>query len=109
MPTRPGSAVWPAKSNDFAEAGIDVVELGPTAVMRPDSIIIVWSSLGAPPVPSITRTCVSATIGSLTLMKSATPWGLHETNSRTRVTRAELEQSDAYEPAGYKRVLVQSR
>ena len=26
-----------------------------------------------------------------------------------KVTHAELEQSDAYEPAGYKRVLVQSR
>jgi len=39
----------------------------PTARMTPPSMMIVWSSRAAAPVPSITRTCVSATTGASTL------------------------------------------
>ena len=61
--------VWPVRSSTRAPAGVAVLPLGPTRVMRVPSMTIVWSSRGGAPVPSMRRACVSATIGASTLTK----------------------------------------
>src|SRR3989449_5625443 len=44
-----------------APAGTWTDAAGPTSAMRPSRITIVWSGLGAAPVPSTRSTCASAT------------------------------------------------
>ena len=52
----------------MAPAGTGTDSLGPRDLIRPSWIIIVWFSVIGPPVPSITRTCSSATAGASTRM-----------------------------------------
>ena len=61
MPTRPGSTLEPFESMTRAPFGGGAEE-GWTAAILPWSMTSVSSSCGAAPVPSITRTCVSAMI-----------------------------------------------
>src|SRR5580765_6959253 len=64
--------VRPERSITFAPAGTAVPAAGPTAWIFPPEITTVWSSPAGPPVPSITRTCVSAMTGASTLTKALT-------------------------------------
>src|SRR6185503_10814206 len=73
MPTRPGISVRPARSSVDAPPGIFTPAASPRAVMRPPSMITVWSSLPGAPVPSITRACVSATTGASGRTKVSAP------------------------------------
>jgi hypothetical protein len=75
MPTHPGMTERPARSRTRAPAGAAVDAAGPTAVIRPLSITIVWSLFAGRPVPSITRTCCSAMIGASMEMKSCVTCG----------------------------------
>ena len=70
----PGMTVWPASSITCAPAGTGVERAGPTAAIFPSLITIVWSSAGGAPVPSMTRTCVSATVGASTLTNRRVFW-----------------------------------
>src|SRR5690242_13391872 len=53
----------PVRSMTTAPAGTLAPDAGPTDAMRPSRMITVWSARAGAPVPSITRTCVSATVG----------------------------------------------
>src|SRR5258706_5095098 len=64
MPTRPGITLLPARSRTFAPSGAFVDAASPIARIASPSITTVWSSRAGAPVPSITRTCVSATAGA---------------------------------------------
>src|SRR6185295_8634891 len=72
MPTRPGITVWSVRSSVRAPAGTRASRADVTAVILPFSITIVWSSRGGAPVPSTTRTWVSAIDGSETLTNAVT-------------------------------------
>src|SRR5687767_10344434 len=63
----PGMTVWPFRSITRAPAGAETEALAPIRAMRPFSMMIVWASRAGAPVPSMTRTFVSATTGSDTL------------------------------------------
>src|SRR5687767_3093500 len=71
----PGITVWPLRSITRTPAGTTALAAGPTDTILPLSIRIVWSSSGALPVPSTTRTCCSATRVSGTLMTACTAGG----------------------------------
>src|ERR1051326_2600831 len=68
-PTSPGITVWPLRSNICAPAGMVTLPVLPTALIRSPVMSIVWSSLAGVPVPSTSRTCVSATTGASTVTK----------------------------------------
>ena len=91
MPTSPGITVWPARSMTCAPAGAGVLAAGPTAAILPWSTMTVWSSRGAAPVPSITRTWVSATTGASVARNGFTPgWKRPCANAAT----AEQDQAE---------------
>src|SRR5687768_3687026 len=71
----PGITVWPLRSITRTPAGTTALAAGPTDTILPLSIRIVWSSSGALPVPSTTRTCCKATRVSGTLMTACTAGG----------------------------------
>ena len=73
MPISPGITVCPVRSITFAPAGGAICDDAPTAWILPWLIIIVRSSCTAPPVPSMTLTCVRATTGESTATKGWTP------------------------------------
>ena len=95
MPTSPGITVWPARSITCAPAGAGVLAAGPTAAILPWSTMTVWSSRAAAPVPSITRTWVSATTGASEARKGFTPgWKRPCANAAPREQeQCEAEQS----------------
>src|SRR5439155_1697701 len=70
IPTSPGITVDPFKSIARAPAGTCTDAAGPTSAIRPSRITMVWSGLGAAPVPSTSSTWVSAT----TAVSTATYW-----------------------------------
>src|SRR6185436_20978370 len=59
--------VLPERSIVFAPAGAFTLEAGPTSVILPFWMTMVWLGFGAAPVPSMMVTFVSATTGSVTL------------------------------------------
>ena len=54
----------PVKSMTVAPAGGAIESAAPTLAMVPSRTTSVWFSRGGAPVPSMTRTCVSATTGA---------------------------------------------
>ena len=64
-PEAPADIRGPVRAIPTAVPGMLLAEL-PIVVMTPLFRISVWSSRGAAPVPSITRTCVRATSGAST-------------------------------------------
>src|SRR6185437_13135467 len=73
MPTRPGRTVLLERARTWAPAGTDALEESPMDWILSPEMMMVWSLRAAEPVPSITRTCVSAITGALTLTNSRTP------------------------------------
>ena len=67
IPTRPGITAEPRFSITVAPAGTTVVAASPMAWIRPPETTMVWSAFAGAPVPSITRTCVSAKTGASTV------------------------------------------
>ena len=61
----------PARSIVRAPAGAFTLDAGPTSVIRPFWMTMVWLGFGAAPVPSMRVTFVSATTGSCHARRTA--------------------------------------
>src|SRR5579862_4059564 len=72
MPTSPGMTLYPGRSRTCASFGTFADPDGAIDSILPFDKTTVWSSRGVAPVPSITRTCVSATTPAFTLTNGCT-------------------------------------